>query len=92
MTKKVCKQRNMFYSAITKNLNWEILTKLELSLKDEMGLRMKKINIMGVHEKPICKRELPQKGGFRHFTNLWRDTSKRGSGVFEGGVQRFIPQ
>ena len=63
MTKKVCKQRNMFYSAITKNLNWEILTKLELSLKDEMGLRMKKNNIMGVHEKPICKRELPQKGG-----------------------------
>ena len=35
--------------------------------------------------------ELPQKGGFRHFTNLWRDTSKRGSGVFEGEFKGSYP-
>ena len=35
----------MFFS-VTKNLNWEILTK---NLKDEMGLRITNFNIMGVH-------------------------------------------
>ena len=31
----------MFYSLITKNLNWEILSKNLVTFKDEMGLRMK---------------------------------------------------
>ena len=38
----------MFFSVITKNSNWEILT-TNLVLKDKMGLRMKKINVFGVH-------------------------------------------
>ena len=41
----------MFFFVITKNLNWEILTKNLVTLKDEMGLRMKNVNIMGVHWK-----------------------------------------
>ena len=40
----------MFFSASTKNLNWEILTKnLVTLLKDGMGLRMKNFNIMAFH-------------------------------------------
>ena len=35
----------MFFS-VTKNLNWEVLTK---NLKDEMDLRITNFNIMGVH-------------------------------------------
>ena len=42
----------MFFSVITKNLNWDTLTKnFKLLLKDRMGLRMKNYNIMGVHWK-----------------------------------------
>ena len=40
----------MFFSVVTKNLNWEILTK-NLLLKDGMGLRMKDFNVMEVHWK-----------------------------------------
>ena len=39
-----------YLSAITKNLNWQILTKNLLLLKDRMGLKMKNVNIMGVHQ------------------------------------------
>ena len=35
----------MFFSVITKNLNWEILIKNLLLLKDGMGLRMKNFNM-----------------------------------------------
>ena len=42
MTKKVYKPK-MLFSVITKNLNWEILTKI--------GLMMKNFNIMGFTEK-----------------------------------------
>ena len=38
----------MFFSVITKNFNWEILTKDLVFLKDVMGLRIKNFN-MGVH-------------------------------------------
>ena len=41
----------MFFFAITKNFNWEILTKNLVTFKDGMGLRMKNLNIMGVHWK-----------------------------------------
>ena len=37
----------MFFSAVTENLNWEVLTN-QLLLKDEMGLRIK-ILIWGIH-------------------------------------------
>ena len=43
----------MFFSIITKHLNWEILTQnlvtFERFLKDGMGLRMKNFDIVGVH-------------------------------------------
>ena len=35
----------MFFSAITKNLNWEILF-----LKDGAGLRMKDFNVIGIRK------------------------------------------
>ena len=38
----------MFFSVITKNLNWEILTKNLVTFKRWVGLRMKNFNIMGV--------------------------------------------
>ena len=42
----------MFFSVVTKNSNWEILTKnLVTFLKDKMGLRMKNLNIFGFTEK-----------------------------------------
>ena len=41
----------MFFSVITKNLNWEILSKNLVTLKNGIGLRMKYYNIMGVHWK-----------------------------------------
>ena len=36
---------------MTKNWNWEILTKNLVLLTDKMGLRMKNFNILGVHKK-----------------------------------------
>ena len=44
MTKKFI--NNFFFVVITKNLNWEILTKNLVTLKDEMRFRMKNFNIM----------------------------------------------
>ena len=42
----------MLFSIITKNLNWEILTKNSVTfLKDGIGIRMKNLNIMWVHGK-----------------------------------------
>ena len=41
----------MFFSVITKNLNWEILTKNLVTLKRWNGLRIKNFNIVGVHWK-----------------------------------------
>ena len=46
MTRKVYKKH---FSVITKNSNWQILTKNLLLLKDKMGLRMKNFDIVGVH-------------------------------------------
>ena len=48
MDKKVYKQK-MFFSVLTKNLNWEILSKISLVLNDGMELGMKIFNIMWVH-------------------------------------------
>ena len=39
----------MFLSLITKNLNWEILTKNLVTFNRLDGLRMKNFNIMRVH-------------------------------------------
>ena len=47
----------MFFSIIFQNINWEILTKNLVTFNDEMGLRMKNFNIMGVHcvAWTVCK-------------------------------------
>ena len=37
-------------SAITKNLNWQILTKNIDTFKRLDGLKMKNVNIMGIHQ------------------------------------------
>ena len=39
----------MFFSVITKNLNWEILTKNIVTFKGWDGLRLKNFNNMQVH-------------------------------------------
>ena len=73
----------MFFSVISKNLNWEILTKKSVTLKEEMELKRKNFNIIkgslknpifrGVApEKPICRGELPKKGGLGQFADLRR--------------------
>ena len=41
----------MFFSVITKNLNCEILTKNLVTFKIGTVLRIKNVNIMGVHGK-----------------------------------------
>ena len=41
--------KNFFFSVITKNLNWEILTKNLVTLKNKTRLRMKKFDIFGFH-------------------------------------------
>ena len=96
MAKKFDKQK-CFSSVVTKNSNWEI-SRIQLLLKDKMGLRKKKFNIFGirfvggrVHEKLINRRELPKKGmgwvrggGGGQFTNLRRGLARKRGGVFEG--------
>ena len=47
MKKEVYKK--MLFSVIAKNLNWKILTRIQLLLKDGMGVKDKKFNIMQVH-------------------------------------------
>ena len=42
----------MFF-VVTKNLNWEILTKNLVTFKRWEEVRMKIFNIIGVYEKPI---------------------------------------
>ena len=61
----------MFFSVITKNLNWEILTK---NLKDGMGLRMKNFTIMeGSLKNQIFK------GGFTKDQYIRGNYLKRGA-------------
>ena len=47
---EINKIKNVF-SDITKNLDWEILTKDFVLLKNGMWLKMKNFNIVGVHLK-----------------------------------------
>ena len=51
----------MFFSVITENLNWEIVTKNLVTFKDGMGLRIKNFNIMGVPWKIRFLRAVLQK-------------------------------
>ena len=88
MTKEVYKQ--MFFSVITKKLNWKVLTKNLVTFKRWDRVKGQKLNttrvhwkiqFLGrrVHEKPIYMGKLPKKEGrVGHFADL------RGGGVFEG--------
>ena len=64
----------MFFSVITKNLNWEILTKNLVTFKRWDGVKDEKFEYYGgslknpifrggVNEKLIYRGELPKKGG-----------------------------
>ena len=44
------KYKQKCLSTITKNLNWQILTKNLVTLKDRLGLKMENVNIMGVRQ------------------------------------------
>ena len=75
----------MFFSVLSKNLNWEILTKNLVTIKrwDEVkdekfqyyGRSLEKPIFMGFHEKPMYRGELPRKGAW----TVWR---------FKGGGRR----
>ena len=67
----------MYFSVITKNLNWEILIKIQLLLKDEMGLRMKNLNI--VMEDSM--KNLTFKGG----GSSWKTINILGGIAYKGG-------
>ena len=76
----------MFFSVITKNLNWETLI-IQLLLKDQILI------LWGVHweirgvgpKKAIYRGELPTKrGGLEQFVGL-RNGGGRGPGKKEGG-------
>ena len=88
MKKEVYKK--MLLSLIAKNLNWKILTRIQLLLKDGMGaLKMDNFNIMqvhwnGGHKKTIYRGELPKKGGrLGQFADLSEGAwQKRGQCTF----------
>ena len=54
----------MFFSVITKNLNWEILF-----LKDGTGLRMKNFNVIGTRRNCL---KVVGGGWLGHFAELGR--------------------
>ena len=85
----------MFFSVITKNLIWEVLTKNFVTFKRWDGLRMKNFNIMGVRWKirflrGFTKKQyiggLPKKaGGLGQFVDLIGSLAKKKeSSAFEG--------
>ena len=53
----------MFFSVITKNLNWEVLTKNLFTFKRWDELRIKNFNIMGVPGKPIYRENFLKREG-----------------------------
>ena len=69
----------MFFSVITKNWNWEILIKIQLLLKDEMGLRMKNLSI--VMEDSM--KNLTFKGG------SWKTSNILGVIAYKGGQNQI---
>ena len=82
----------MFCSVITKNSNWEILTKNIVTFKRQYGVKDEKLfagftekpNFLGkgIHEKPLCRGDCLKIG-------LWtvcrfKEGLVRKGGVFEG--------
>ena len=70
----------MFFSVITKNLNWETLTKNLVIFQRWDGLRLNIFNIMGVH----WKNQLLG-GGLGQLSDL-RGGLAKGVGNFQGGL------
>ena len=78
----------MFFTLLTKRLSWEILiknlvTQLVILVIYLDGLRMKNINIMGVHSK------IQLLGGFAKNQYIWWNCLKRGTCIvcrFKGGL------
>ena len=69
----------MFFSVITKNLNWEILF-----LKDGTGLRMKNFNVIGTRRN--CLKVVGGGGVAWAFCRIREGGSVKKIGVvFEGG-------
>ena len=66
----------MFLSVIIKNLNWEILTRIQLLLNNGVRLKMENFNIMQVH----------QKGGHKKKQYIRRNCLKKGAWT----VCRFV--
>ena len=53
---KKCLWAKIFFSVITKDSNWKILTKILVTLKDKMVLRDKNFDILDVHWKNLTFR------------------------------------
>ena len=85
----------MFFSIITKNLNWEIWNmnlvtfKICDKVKDrkfKYGGSLKNLVFRGqVPEKPIYRVELPQKGAWTVSRFKGKLDKNNGGGAFEGG-------
>ena len=95
----------MFFSFITKNLKWKMLTKNLVTFKKWAGLRNKNFNIMGVHWKiqflvgwftknQYVKGGLPKKGRLEQFSDLkgGRGGVKRGEVFLKGeySIAHFV--
>ena len=77
----------MFFSVITKNLSWNILTKNLVTFNSWMGLRMKNFSIKEVHLKirflggftknQWYRGELPKTGELGQFAGLRGGLAKK---------------
>ena len=70
-------------SAITKNLNWQILTKNIVTFKRQYGLKMKNVNIMGVLQF------LGEGGSKKNKTIHMGNCLKRGLGNLQKAWQKI---
>ena len=65
----------MFFSVVTKNLNWEIVTKNLVTFKRWDGVKNEKLEyyggslkflvFRGVHKKTICRGQWPKGGAWK---------------------------
>ena len=74
LTNKKSLETKMFLYVITKNLNWEVLTKNLVTFKRWNGMRMKNFSIMGVHWKIWFLEE----EGLTENQYIWGSRLKRG--------------
>ena len=74
----------MFFSVITRNLNWKILTKNLATFKDGMGLMMKNFNIMRVHWKILFS------GGSQKNQYIGGNCLEKGGLVKKRGMHNMV--